>query len=133
MKISKKDFESMKAKYDAEVKIGKPAKDKKGKDKADQTNWVFFDRETLESLLAKSDADPKKGGIQFYFTEYTAEIAERHYPNEAEQLAGALTLVLKAANLENEIITATEGEEEEYENYGRICPPHCEPTPTSIT
>jgi hypothetical protein len=69
MKISKEDFESMKKKYDKEVKKGKPAKNKKGKDKIDQTNWIFFNRETLEGLLAKADSDPKKGGIQFYITD----------------------------------------------------------------
>jgi hypothetical protein len=47
MRISKEDFESMKAKYDKEVKKGKPAKDKENKDKTDQTNWIFFDREIL--------------------------------------------------------------------------------------
>jgi hypothetical protein len=132
MKISKEDFESMRKKYEKEVKQGKPAKDKKGKDKTDQTNWIFFDRETLERLLSKADPDPKKGGIQFYFTEYTAEIAEKHYPNDAEQLTGALTLVLRPEKLENETISPTVEEEDYgYENFGRMCPPFCDPSPTS--
>lgn len=130
MEISKADFEQMKAKYDKEVKKGKPAKNKKGKDKDDQTDWIFFDRETLEALLAKSDPDPKKGGIQFYFTEYTAEIAEKYYPNDAEKVTGAITLVLRPATLEKELIsTSTEEEGNYYENFGRMCPPYCEPKP----
>jgi hypothetical protein len=128
MKISKEDFESMKAKYDKEVKKGKPAKDKENKDKIDQTNWIFFDRETLEGLLAKADKDPKKGGIQFYITEYTEEVAKKYHPNDVDKLTGALTLVMRSANLENELLSASE-DEDVYENIGRICPPHCDPQP----
>ncbi len=120
----------MRKKYDKEVKKGKPAKGKKGKNKVDQTNWIFFNRETLEGLLAKADADPKKGGIQFFITEYTEEMAEKYYPNEVEKVTGALTLVMRAANFENETISAAlEEEDSGYENFGRICPPYCDPTP----
>lgn len=129
MKISKEDFESMRKKYDKEVKQGKPAKDKKGKDKTDQTNWIFFDRETLERLLSKADPDPKKGGIQFYFTEYTEDVAKKYHPNDVDKLTGAITLVMRPANLENELLSATL-EEDDYENYGKICPPYCDPSPT---
>ncbi|MEB2779401.1 molecular chaperone DnaK [Algoriphagus sp. C2-6-M1] len=131
MKISKSDFESMKAKYDKEIKKGKPAKDKKNKDKIDQTNWIFFNRETLEGLLAKADKDPKKGGVQFYITEYTKEVAEKYHPNYTEQLTGALTLVMRPANVVNELVSGVVGGEGgDYENNGRICPPFCEPEPT---
>ncbi|EAZ82197.1 hypothetical protein [Algoriphagus machipongonensis] len=130
MKISKEDFKSMQKKYDKEVKKGKPAKDKKGKDKVDQTNWIFFNRETLEGLLEKADKDPKKGGIQFYITEYTEEVAQKYHPKEVEQLTGALTIVMRPANLEEDQLTLTAGEED-YENNGRICPPFCDPEPTN--
>ncbi|EAZ82200.1 hypothetical protein [Algoriphagus machipongonensis] len=130
MKISKEDFKSMQKKYDKEVKNGKPAKDKKGKDKVDQTNWIFFNRETLEGLLEKADKDPKKGGIQFYITEYTEEVAQKYHPKEVEQLTGALTIVMRPANLEEDQLTLTAGEED-YENNGRICPPFCDPEPNT--
>ncbi|MBB6326840.1 hypothetical protein FHS59_002468 [Algoriphagus iocasae] len=130
MKISKEDFESMRVKYDKEVKKGKPAKGKKNKDKTDQTNWIFFDRETLEGLLAKADKDPKKGGIQFYITEYTEEVASKYHPKEVEQLTGALTIVMRAANLDKSNLTLT-NPEEDYQNNGRICPPFCDPEPTN--
>jgi hypothetical protein len=126
MKISKEDFESMKTKYDKEVRKGKPAKGKKNEDKDNQTSWIFFDRETLEKLLAKADKDPKVGGIQFYFTEYTEETAEKFYPEEAAQYAGQMTLVMRAANLKNSNIIAAELEEEEYQNKGAQCPYQCE-------
>jgi len=131
MKISKEDFEAMKAKYDKEVKKGKPAKDKKNKDKIDQTDWIFFDRETLEGLLKNADPDPKKGGIQFYITEYTEEVAAKYHPTKVEELTGAITIVMRAAKVENELVAASLADDSSgYENNGRICPPFCDPAPT---
>lgn len=130
MKISKEDFESMRAKYGKEVKVGKPAIGKNGEEKTDQTNWIFFNRETLEGLLAKADKDPKIGGIQFYLTEYTEEVAAKYHPKEVEQLTGALTLVMRAANLNGGQVTL-EGSEDDYQNDGALCPPFCEPEPTN--
>ncbi len=128
MKISKEDFESMKAKYDKEVKKGKPAKGIKGKNKDNQTDWIFFDRETLEGLLAKADKDPKVGGIQFYFTEFTEETAKNIFPKEAAAYTGQMSLVMRAANLKEKNLTV--GEEGEYEAGGLPCPYHCDPEPT---
>ena len=127
MKISKKDFESMKAKYDKEVKKGKPGKGAKDKDKDNQTSWIFVDRGTLEGLLAKADDNPRVGGIQFYFTEFTKEMAEKIFPGQAVAYTGQMTLVMRAANLqENNLIG---GEEGEYEAGGLPCPYICEPEP----
>lgn len=120
----------MKAKYDKEVKKGKPAKDKENKDKDDQTNWIFFDRETLEGLLAKADQDPEVGGIQFYFTEYTEETAKKFYPDEVEAYTGQITLVMRAAKLKGGKLEL--GEDDDYVNHGQICPPLCEPEPTGV-
>lgn len=128
MKISKEDFESMKAKYDKEVKKGKPAKGKHDTDKDNQTSWIFFDRETLERLLKSADNDPKVGGIQFYFTEYTEEIAKKFYPSEAAEYSGQMTLVMRAANLKNNTIVSAELGDGggEYQNKGTQCPYQCE-------
>lgn len=132
MKISKEDFESMKAKYDDEVKKGKPAKGKKEKNKTNQTSWIFFDRETLEGLLAKADKDPAVGGIQFYITEYTEETAEKFYPKEASEYTGQMTLVMRAANLKGNQILEVELSEgdDAYQNRGHQCPYICETAPT---
>lgn len=134
MKISKKDFESMKAKYKSEVKKGKPAQGIIHRIKDNQTGWIFFDRETLEGLLAKADKDPKVGGIQFYFTEYTEETAERAYPKEADAYVGQMTLVMRAANLKGKKLVSVEvsGSEDEYQNVGMQCPYHCETEPEAI-
>lgn len=128
MKISKKDFESMQAKYDKEVKKGKPGKGIKDKDKVNQTSWIFVDRGTLEGLLAKADENPTVGGVQFYFTEFTEEMAEKIFPGQAVAYTGQMTLVMRAANLkENNLIG---GDEDEYDTGGMLCPYICEPEPT---
>ncbi|MDR7129967.1 hypothetical protein J2X69_002313 [Algoriphagus sp. 4150] len=134
MKIDKKDFEAMKAKYDKEVKKGKPGTGTKKKDKTNQTDWIFFDRETLEGLLAKADKDPKVGGIQFYFTEYTEETAEKAHPKEGAAYCGQLTLVMCAANLkEKKLVPVGLGAvKAEYQNGGSQCPYSCYPDPTDI-
>ncbi len=83
MKITKADFEVMKAKYNKEVKKGKAAKGKKG-DIDNQTDWIFFNRKTHEEILA----DPEAAGIKFFFTEYTEEVAKIRYPENPVIYAG---------------------------------------------
>ncbi|MDN3204291.1 molecular chaperone DnaK [Algoriphagus sediminis] len=126
MNISRKDFEQMKAKYDKEVKKGRTGT-RRGGEVKDQTNWVFFDRETLEGLLDKAGKDPKKSGIKFYFTEYTTEIAEQFYGKEAEEYDGRLTLVMSPANLDGDSAKDVESRDGgTYANRGNQCPPKCE-------
>jgi hypothetical protein len=134
MKISNEDFKAMKSKYDKEVKKGKPAKGKKNADRTNQTSWIFLNRETLEGLLAKADKDPKVGGIQFYFTEYTEETARERYPDKADKYVGQMTLVTRAANLkENKIESVNlELKDGEYENPGVQCPYICDQETTDI-
>ncbi len=128
MKISKKDFEEMQKKYKEEVGKGKPAKNPKG-DVTQQTEWVFFDRETLQNILDQADQDGKTGGIKFYLTEYTEELAKKWHPMDPQNYTAGITLVLKAANLkEGKPVDVTDSEVtgEEYENRGIKCPPTCQ-------
>lgn len=129
MKISKEDFESMKAKYDKEVKKGKPAKGAKGKDKDNQLNWVFINRATLEGLLAKADENPTVGGIQFFVTEYTEDTAKKVHPNQAAAYEGQLTLVMRAANLKDNQLIFLDDDAGGFEGGGMECPYLCEPEP----
>lgn len=121
MKISKKDFEQMKAKYDKEVKKGKPAKGKKG-DIDNQTDWIFFDRKTLEEILA----DPKTGGIKFYFTEYTEEVAKEYHPENPDEYVGRVNLVMTASTEGGRGEILNEIGDPNYYNRGDICPPYCQ-------
>lgn len=133
MKISKEDFTQMRAKYSAEVRQGKPAQTLTGEN-TDQSSWLFFDRETLEGLLAQVDKDPKIGGIQFFLGEYTEEVAKKLYPKSYESYVGSLTLVLCPANIKEGKLSRVElgGGGTTYENQGELCPPHCQPDPTDV-
>jgi len=124
MKITKQDFLAMQDKYKKEVKKGKPGKNKK-EDVTDQTDWVFFDRETLETILAEADKDPKKGGIKFYITEYTVETAEQLHPENPEAYVGRINLVLQASKADATNIKL-EVADENYYNRGELCPPTCQ-------
>lgn len=124
MKIRKQDFLDMQAKYKKEVKKGKPGKNKTT-DITDQTDWIFFDRETLENILAQADKDPKKGGIKFYLTEYTEETASTIHPENPETYVGRLALVLSPVTSESVEITGADGDGNYY-NKGVACPPTCQ-------
>ena len=112
----------MQKKYDKEIQKGKPARGPKN-DVENQTKWVFFDRETIEEVLSKADKDPKKGGIKFYFTEYTEEVARKLYPENSEDYIGRLGIVMSPSSSVNEKL---DQDEEEYYNRGNYCPPTCE-------
>ncbi len=124
MKISTQDFLDMQDKYKKEVKKGKPGKSKQG-DVTDQTDWIFFDRETLEQILSEADKDPKKGGIKFYFTEYTEKTATSIHPEDPDAYVGRLALVLSpvAAGSQNISVSDDGGS---YYNKGVTCPPTCQ-------
>lgn len=124
MKISEQDFLAMQEKYKKEVKKGKAGKNKTT-DITDQTDLIFFDRETLEAILAEADKDPKKGGIKFYLTEYTEETATSIHPEDPEFYVGRLALVLSPVSVEGQEITVADGDGSYY-NKGVSCPPTCQ-------
>jgi hypothetical protein len=133
MYISKKEFEELKGKYDIEVRQGKPGTNASG-DISHQTDWIFFDRSTIEKLLKTADQDPNKGGIKFYFGQYTEALAKKYFPTNSEAYDGMLTLVMTAANLEGDVVqdvevTTGDGDDGGFENHGKQCPPHCDPQP----
>lgn len=59
--------------YAKNGKINKPGIGADGKPIKEQTNWVWFDRETIEAALAKADADGKTGGLKMFFGQYDEE------------------------------------------------------------
>ncbi len=116
MKISKEDFEKMKAKYDQEIKIGKPGKGSKH-DVEDQTNWIAYTKEDLMEVLAKDGVT----GIKFHFAEFPQDVAEEFYGPEAEHYVGRLALVYAPIYAD-----ADRGGEGEYYDRGIGCPPTCQ-------
>lgn len=89
-------------------------------DKAkDQTRSIFFDRKTIEELLAKTDE--KEGGLKIYLGMYDKETVNvRGEKAESENYIGKLTLILAASN--NNSSTT---DDSWIRNGGKICPPDC--------
>ncbi|GGZ19357.1 hypothetical protein GCM10007049_09670 [Echinicola pacifica] len=85
----------------------------------DQTNSIWFDRQTLEKLLEKTD--PKTGGLKLYFAEYDAEYVEAYgLDNEIKGHIGKMTIVLAASNNNED-----PENDDDVDNGGNICPPNC--------
>jgi len=120
MKISKADFEQMKAKYDQEVKKGKPGKDKK-QEIDNQTNWVSYTKADLLEVLNQEGVT----GIKFHFTEYTQKVAEEFYGDQADLYVGKLGLVYSPVYDSDEKNKAAESNGE-YFDRGQVCPPQCQ-------
>lgn len=122
MKISKQDFEGMKAKYDKEVKKGKPGKDNNNKDVTEQTNWVSHTKEDLMEVLNQEGVT----GIKFHFTEYTQKVAEEFYGKEAERYVGRIGFVYSPIYDSSVSAKSASLDGEEYYDIGTSCPPKCE-------
>lgn len=85
----------------------------------DQTRSIFFDRKTIEELLAKTDE--KEGGLKIYLGMYDKETVNvRGEKADSEEYIGKLTLILAASN-DNSSTT----EDSWIMNGGKICPPNC--------
>lgn len=120
MKISKADFEQMKAKYDQEVKKGKPGKDKK-QEIDNQTNWVSYTKADLLEVLNQEGVT----GIKFHFTEYTQKVAEEFYGDQADLYVGRLGLVYSPIYDSSEKDQSMDSSGPYYDR-GQICPPACQ-------
>lgn len=127
MKISKEYFDQMKAKYDKEVKKGKPGKDKTH-DIENQTDSVSYTKEDLMEVLGQDGVT----GIKFHFTEYTQQVAEEFYGKDADLYVGRLGLVyspIYASSGSDKSLTNRSADLEggdEYYDKGQSCPPFCE-------
>ncbi len=120
MRISKKDFDQMKAKYDKEVKKGKPAQGK-NHDIENQTNWISYKKEDLMEVLGQDGVI----GIKFHFTEYPQDVAEELYGPEADFYIGRLGLVYSPI-YDTDSKNKDAGLDGEYYDRGQVCPPACE-------
>jgi hypothetical protein len=123
MKISKKDFDRMKAKYHKEVKQGKPGKNKKH-EIDHQTNWVAYTKEDLMEVLNKDGVT----GLKFHFVEYPEDVAEEFYGKDAHLYVGRLGLVYSPIydSAGDTRSAKLAGDEDEYYDRGATCPPRCE-------
>lgn len=148
-KLAFEDFKKMINRYNSEIKAGKagkgPARSTAGnppnrEDIKNQSKWVWFDRDTLEKLLALTDRND--GGIKMYFCQYDEETAPPKNPNK---YIGRLTLALVASNKVGDeivdikpspvqkslVIPHVLDKSDSLENAGQLCPPNCNSDPCS--
>ncbi|WP_439483176.1 hypothetical protein [Cyclobacterium plantarum] len=112
-----KKFESLKLNYKKFITEAEEAINKETA--KDQTRSVWFDRETIEKLLAQTD--PKSGGIKIFLGMYDKDtLSEREDQDRAQAYIGKLTLVLTASDDNQD-----PGQETLIINGGKVCPPDC--------
>lgn len=143
--MTREELEAFRSAYDKSVRKCKKGKDKKGKKIGEQTEWIWFDRNTLMDLL--KHADEKTGGIKMYIGQYdkkNIKILPDSYP-EKENCIGRISLALTPANRTDvgiidvtsstsdaaEISRTTSVQGNFIRNAGTMCPPFCSPPPTS--
>lgn len=104
MKISRKDFQDMRAEGTEKVRQGKPALSLTG-EITNQTSWLFFNREILEELLAHVDEDPIVASTQIFLAEYTDKTTKTLYSKSYKNVIGSLTIVHFMTNIEANVLT----------------------------
>jgi hypothetical protein len=137
--MTREDLRNFIAPYKDHVGRGLPGVDANGKIVTSQSQWVFFDRATIERLLNMTD--PKDGGIKIYFGQYDKNNLNL-IPEDREdknEYIGRISVALSAANEKEDGIydlfaqgsmKNSRSGGDSTENAGRICPPYCKPPVT---
>lgn len=112
-----KKFDRLRKQY--EEFIAKAEKEIDGEKAIQQTRSVWFDRHTIEKLLAQTD--PKIGGIKIFFGKYDEDtLSESDSTANSKDLDGKLTVILAASDNNEDPQTETM-----VVNGGKICPLDC--------
>ena len=142
--MTREELEAFRDAYKKSAKKSKKAKNKKGELIDEQSDWVWFDRNTIQKLLEMTD--PGNGGIKIYFGQYD----ERNVVMLPEDMrkkhdyVGRVSLALMASNktkteyediysgsnnIQNtsEMSLMRDGGGESPANAGDVCPPKCNP------
>ncbi|MFD2034130.1 hypothetical protein ACFSKL_04970 [Belliella marina] len=135
--MNREELKKFREYYRKHGKINKPGLDFRGEPIKEQTDWVWFDRETIENALKDADPDGKIGGLKMYFGQYDKETI-RMIPEDREKkeaYIGRISLVLKPCNMTGEGLEEVKscdenGDDDDDDdglswNGGRICPPNC--------
>ncbi|EKB49476.1 hypothetical protein [Cecembia lonarensis] len=132
--MNRDDLKKFVKPYRETIQVGEPGRDEQGRAIKEQSQWVFFDRATIEKLLRMTDAN--KGGIKVYFGQYDREnlYLVPQDRRDREQYIGKISVALSAANEEQngifDVFLNSEGQRSDansIENGGMLCPPYCEP------
>lgn len=142
--MTREELEAFRKAYQKAAKKSIKAKNKNGKVINEQSDWVWFDRNTIQKLLDMTDSE--KGGIKIYFGQYD-ENNVNMLPEDMRKkhdYVGRVSLALAACNKtetefediyseSNEIqntsnlMLMTSNDRNSPVNAGHVCPPDCQP------
>ncbi|MCL6260533.1 hypothetical protein M3O96_15630 [Aquiflexum sp. TKW24L] len=136
--MTKEQLEAFRLAYAKSVKKCIKGKNKNGKNIAEQSDWVFFDRKLIQDLLDMTD--PISGGLKLYFGQYDKENLDI-LPidrKDRDDYIGRISIAIAAANkTEFGIIDLNDESKDSttfklssggsIENGGDLCPPGCNP------
>jgi len=142
--MTREELEAFRAAYKKAAKKSKKAKNKKGELINEQSDWVWFDRNTIQKLLDMTD--PENGGIKIYFGQYDEKnvVMLPEDMRKKHDFVGRISLALMASNKtkteyediytgSNEIqdsskmMLMSSGDGDSPVNAGSVCPPICTP------
>ncbi|WP_373520710.1 hypothetical protein [Aquiflexum sp.] len=142
--MTRDELETFRNAYQKAAKKSIKAYNGIGKPIAEQSDWVWFDRKTLEKLLDMTD--PDKGGIKIYFGQYDEKnvVMLPEDMRKKHDYVGRVSIALMACNkteTEYEDIYSASNETQETSkmmlmsrdggespvNAGDVCPPDCQP------
>ncbi|WP_373497194.1 hypothetical protein [Aquiflexum sp.] len=142
--MTREELEAFRNAYQRAAKISIKAKNKEDRDINEQSDWVWFDRNTIQKLL--DITDPDKGGIKIYFGQYDEKnvVLIPEDRRKKHDYVGRVSLALAACNKTeteyediysrtNEIqdtskmMLMSSGDGDSPVNAGYVCPPDCQP------
>lgn len=142
--MTREELEAFRNAYQKAAKKSIKAKNKNGKVINEQSDWVWFDRNTIQKLLDMTDSE--KGGIKIYFGQYDKSNVDM-LPEDMRKkhdYVGRVSLALAACNKtetefediyseSNEIqdtskmVLMSSRNRDSPVNAGDVCPPLCNP------
>jgi hypothetical protein len=141
--MTREELETFRKAYQKAAKKSIKGKNGKGQEIDEQSDWVWFDRDTIQKLLDMTD--PAKGGIKIYFGQYDKKNVVL-LPEEMRKkydFVGRVSLALMACNKtetayedistsineiqkDSNLMFMSRGGESPV-NAGDVCPPICKP------
>jgi hypothetical protein len=141
--MTREELEAFRKAYKKAAKKSIKGKNSKGQEIPEQSDWVWFDRNTIQKLLDMTD--DANGGIKIYFGQYDKKnvVLLPEDRRNKHDYVGLVSLALIACNKTEtayeDIYTATNEIQKDSNlklmsrgsespvNAGDVCPPACKP------
>lgn len=127
--MKRKDLQKFRDAYDKSMKRAIKGFDKDGNPIEEQSNWVYFEKETLEKMLKQIRGE---GGIKFYFGQYdTGNLYILPKDTEKrEDYIGRISVAMVGCKRDGngkliELELDDEVDSDSIQNGGSLCPPMC--------